>query len=245
MSSQIYAPILRTQRLTLVLYDNRNSIHQDNVLALLNAPETIAVMGDLQLRTHGQVNRIHRSALILPVSMPHRKAPGRDDYGLWFVHLKAPSAENAVAQANHVGAAGTAGATELGPVVGGISIAQRSAEVPPDMGWVVLPSYWGQGYATEAGREVFRYATQDLGLQDLIAFPLETNIASIRTAKKIGFVDGGKIRDRKGNLHMVFIRPEMEWRGDESMTVNLVGNWAEEEEVCPCSRCKEQDQNKN
>lgn len=235
MSSQIFAPVLQTPRLTLILCEAHNPTTLDNSLTIVNDPEIIAVMGDMKIRTHGQMNRFYRSTLIHPARLPGHAAPGRDDWASWAVHLKANVPEDNAAQDAPSGARETAG---VGPLVGIISIGHRSAEIPPDMGWALLPAYWRKGYATEAGREVVRYATQELGLKDLVAFPLETNIASIQTAKKLGFVDGGKIGDQEGRPHLMFVRPEMEWRPSEDMRMNLKGKWVEEEEICSCSRCE-------
>jgi RimJ/RimL family protein N-acetyltransferase len=55
-----------------------------------------------------------------------------------------------------------------------------------EIGWRLMRSAWGQGYATEAARAVRDYAFNTLGLQRLIAMIDPSNLASIRVAKKIG-----------------------------------------------------------
>jgi len=56
--------------------------------------------------------------------------------------------------------------------------------------WIGVP-YWGQGYATEAGREVVRYAFDELGLNRVYAFHFTRNPASGRVLQKIGMVYEG------------------------------------------------------
>jgi [ribosomal protein S5]-alanine N-acetyltransferase len=56
--------------------------------------------------------------------------------------------------------------------------------------WVGVP-YWGEGYATEAGREVLRYSLEELGLNRVYAFHFTTNPASRRVLQKIGMTHEG------------------------------------------------------
>ena len=56
--------------------------------------------------------------------------------------------------------------------------------------WMGVP-YWGHGYATEAGREVVRYAFEELGLNRVYAFHFTRNPASGRVLQKIGMVHEG------------------------------------------------------
>ncbi len=51
--------------------------------------------------------------------------------------------------------------------------------------WLGLP-YWGQGYATEAAREMLRYGFEDLGMHRIHASHFRHNPASGRILKKIG-----------------------------------------------------------
>src|SRR5256886_12460553 len=73
-----------------------------------------------------------------------------------------------------------------GDVIGGCGIA-RFGEEPPEIGYWLGVSYWGQGYATEAARAVIDHAFEDLGLERLEAGARVSNPASRRVLEKCGF----------------------------------------------------------
>ncbi len=50
----------------------------------------------------------------------------------------------------------------------------------------LLPEHWGRGLATEAGREVMRWAFVDLGLERLIGRTDPPNAASARVLERLG-----------------------------------------------------------
>jgi len=60
----------------------------------------------------------------------------------------------------------------------------RQAEV--EIGYRLVRSAWGQGYATEAACAVRDFAFATLGIKRLIAMIDPSNVASIRVAKKMG-----------------------------------------------------------
>ena len=55
-----------------------------------------------------------------------------------------------------------------------------------EIGWRIRSGWWGQGYATEAAREVLRFGYESLGLDEVISFTAATNTASRRVMEKIG-----------------------------------------------------------
>jgi ribosomal-protein-alanine N-acetyltransferase len=55
-----------------------------------------------------------------------------------------------------------------------------------EIGYRLIRSYWGQGYATEAAIAVCDYAFKQLGLSRLVAMIDPDNLASIRVAEKLG-----------------------------------------------------------
>jgi ribosomal-protein-alanine N-acetyltransferase len=67
--------------------------------------------------------------------------------------------------------------------------AQREVEV----GYALLPEFWGRGLATELARESIRVAFQELHLPALVCFTLTTNHASERVMQKAGFRYAGPI----------------------------------------------------
>lgn len=57
----------------------------------------------------------------------------------------------------------------------------------PDLGYRMLPEYWGQGIATEASLAVLQHGREELGLKDIIGMVMISNIASQRVLEKLGF----------------------------------------------------------
>jgi RimJ/RimL family protein N-acetyltransferase len=65
---------------------------------------------------------------------------------------------------------------------------QGCDDVSPDeveIGWMLTPSAWGQGYATEAGRAVRDEAFDQLQLDSLVAVHHPANAASARVIEKL------------------------------------------------------------
>jgi len=78
-----------------------------------------------------------------------------------------------------------------------------------ELGYTLIPSAWGKGFATEASMEVLRSAFRDWGLEKVVAISLEENRASTRVMEKIGMIHGG--RERFYNRDVVLysaIKPE-------------------------------------
>ncbi len=57
----------------------------------------------------------------------------------------------------------------------------------PDIGYRILPHYWGQGLGTEAVRACLHYAREELGLTKIIGEVDVKNVASNKLLKKLGF----------------------------------------------------------
>jgi len=55
-----------------------------------------------------------------------------------------------------------------------------------EVGWRLHPSFWGKGYATEAGRAALAAARDHLGLDRVIAVIDPANAASIAVATRLG-----------------------------------------------------------
>lgn len=73
----------------------------------------------------------------------------------------------------------------------------QSSEV--EIGWLLLPSAWGQGYATEAARALVEEGFQRLELDRIVARYQPANTASGRIMKKIGMHFERSAVDRHGN----------------------------------------------
>ncbi|MGI9516651.1 MAG: GNAT family N-acetyltransferase [Pirellulaceae bacterium] len=56
-----------------------------------------------------------------------------------------------------------------------------------DLGYRLLPDYWGKGLATESCQPLIPWGFQQLGLSRIIAEAHRDNVASIRVMEKLGF----------------------------------------------------------
>ena len=56
----------------------------------------------------------------------------------------------------------------------------------PEVGWTLDRKFWGQGYATEAGRAAIAYAFDVLGWEHIISVIHPENLRSIRVAERLG-----------------------------------------------------------
>lgn len=73
-----------------------------------------------------------------------------------------------------------------GRQIGGIGLRLEPQHQHAELGyWLGVP-YWGQGYATEAAREMLRYGFEDLGMHRIFATHFKHNPASGRILKKLG-----------------------------------------------------------
>ena len=57
-----------------------------------------------------------------------------------------------------------------------------------ELGYTVVADRWNRGFGTEIARAVVEVGTDRLGIRDVIAFTLPTNLASRRVMEKAGFV---------------------------------------------------------
>ena len=65
-------------------------------------------------------------------------------------------------------------------------VAEDARGVQAELGWVVHPDHAGQGYATEAVRELIRLCFEDLGLRRVTANCFAANDASARLMQRVG-----------------------------------------------------------
>ena len=70
--------------------------------------------------------------------------------------------------------------------------------------YMLAKSWWNQGYATEAMKEIFRFATQELGVKKIAADHMAPNAASGAVMRKAGMVRVGVIPgkyEKHGQIH--------------------------------------------
>ena len=56
----------------------------------------------------------------------------------------------------------------------------------PELGWTLLPEFWGKGYASEAGRAALDWGFETLGAARVLSMIQPANDASINVARKLG-----------------------------------------------------------
>jgi RimJ/RimL family protein N-acetyltransferase len=73
--------------------------------------------------------------------------------------------------------------------VGTVKLARWLALGRPEveLGYALLPEFWGHGYATEAGAGALEHARAALGLTEVVAFTLPENRQSQLVLQRLGF----------------------------------------------------------
>ena len=66
-----------------------------------------------------------------------------------------------------------------------------------EMGYMIAPELWNQGYATEVCRFIIDYARENTDFEELYCRIDEKNTASVRLAKRLGFVRNGQIGNER------------------------------------------------
>lgn len=74
---------------------------------------------------------------------------------------------------------------EDGQVVGGASLMPLPPDEEFEIGWALHPRAWGQGYATESGLALARWAF-DQGIEQVIALVRPANTRAAATVRRIG-----------------------------------------------------------
>lgn len=88
------------------------------------------------------------------------------EYGMWLVFSK-----------------------ETGKLIG------RAGLEHDELGYMIAPELWDQGYATEVCRFIIDYARENTDFEELYCRIDERNEASVRLAKKLGFTNSGHMDD--------------------------------------------------
>jgi RimJ/RimL family protein N-acetyltransferase len=69
--------------------------------------------------------------------------------------------------------------------------------------WFLSPGHWGRGYATEAARAALDLGFGELGLEEILAWTMTTNLPSQAVMRRLGFEELGPI-ERAGLPHVAF-----------------------------------------
>ena len=70
--------------------------------------------------------------------------------------------------------------------IGFVSLGQHHDGVEIELSYLLLPTYWGQGYATEAVEAVLHYGHNVMGLPRIVAETQSANLASCRLLERVG-----------------------------------------------------------
>lgn len=76
-----------------------------------------------------------------------------------------------------------------GTFVGTVKLAhcEIAGQSEIELGYAVLPEHWGAGYATEGSAGALQHARDVVGLDDVVAFALVSNAASLAVMGRLGF----------------------------------------------------------
>jgi RimJ/RimL family protein N-acetyltransferase len=79
----------------------------------------------------------------------------------------------------------------------GSAAMQSAVSHEADIGYELSPSYWGQGYATEAAREIVRFGFTELRVHRISAWCIAENIGSAHVLEKLGMRAEGRLREKE------------------------------------------------
>ncbi|WP_280768070.1 GNAT family N-acetyltransferase [Salipaludibacillus daqingensis] len=79
-------------------------------------------------------------------------------------------------------------------LIGLINIKINATHKRGELGYWIGASYWGQGYCTEAARELLRYCFKELDLNKVLANAFKNNPGSWRVMEKIGLIYEGTLK---------------------------------------------------
>jgi RimJ/RimL family protein N-acetyltransferase len=82
--------------------------------------------------------------------------------------------------------------------IGMCGLVKRDTLPNPDIGFALLPAFWGQGFVTEAARAVIQHGREVLGKQVFLGITTPGNVRSIAVLKKLGlsFLEEKPLGDR-------------------------------------------------
>jgi RimJ/RimL family protein N-acetyltransferase len=75
---------------------------------------------------------------------------------------------------------------QSGEMIGRVGCWQPEGWIGLEVGWTIRRGFWGQGFATEAGKRTVAYAFEELQQTHVISLIRPENIASQRVAEKLG-----------------------------------------------------------
>jgi RimJ/RimL family protein N-acetyltransferase len=113
--------------------------------------------------------------------------------------------------------------SEQNQLIGSCGVRMKQANSrQAELGYEIDPSYWGQGYATEAAQKMLVFGFRELKLHRIWATCLLENVASTRVLEKLGLQREGHLREHrwmKGRWwdSLVYSILEQEWQAHHSI----------------------------
>lgn len=94
----------------------------------------------------------------------------------------------------------------------GLARASFEAHFTPcnEIGWRLLPEFWGKGLATEGAKACLDYGRSVLGMEEIYSFTAKINLPSERVMQKIGMTKIGEFihpkidADHRLNPHVLY-----------------------------------------
>lgn len=82
--------------------------------------------------------------------------------------------------------------------IGMCGLVKRDTLPHPDIGFALLPAFWGQGFVTEAARAAMKHGREVLGIQVVLGITTPSNVRSIAVLEKLGlsFLEEKPLGDR-------------------------------------------------
>ena len=88
-------------------------------------------------------------------------------------------------------------------LVGSIGVMNFDGEI--QFGYIISPTQWNKGYATEVCKAILKYVKSQSGVKRVFTYVAPENIASIRVLNKCGLIEEARL-----SRHMIFpnVSPE-------------------------------------
>jgi RimJ/RimL family protein N-acetyltransferase len=100
---------------------------------------------------------------------------------------------------------------QSGEMIGRVGCLKPEGWIDFEIGWSIRRAFWGQGFATEAGKKAIAYAFEELQQTHVISLIRPENIASQRVAEKLGEKLQGKT-ELMGGEALIFGISREEWK---------------------------------
>ena len=103
---------------------------------------------------------------------------------------------------------------KTGKMVGqcGLLIQKIEGETRLEIGYSILPQYWGKGYATEAAKKHRDFAFENNYWPNLISAVHVDNIASEKVALKNGMILEKTVKLEDGEWYNIFVITRSQWK---------------------------------